>query len=259
MTQTTLFDRDKLSMLMAIKPPTNEELRQRSLIWQETIGLILMDLWPTEIMALSVPTTFIPFPIELALEWWEQEICNGPAYTSFAEQINQLIDGQNKFFRLNSRSPKDVSTCISNNGNAILRDFASSERMIDDLSKFKYSDLQPVLCIRDLILGLMPEQEFRVFVFDGRIKAVAAYHQHESTQKRDVELRSRIDAFVNEKVVPFLPEKTIVIDVVVQDDNIILLELNPYGLSDPVGAINYVLIEEGIKGIARKVDNNSYL
>lgn len=227
--------------------------------WQDMITPLLIDHWRPELHAVSVPTKFLPFPMEIAMNWWNSEqIGWSELDANFAKEIDEHLNWQYKFFRLNSRSPKDVmDVCISNSGRDILSKIRSSERMLDDFYQFSKSSLQPVLCFRDVIYGIRPEDEFRVFVKDGIVKAVAAYHvshylSPSTITARKENIRQTIEQFVIEKVLPFVEIETLVIDVVFNHNlcGCFLLELNPYGLSDPVGAVNYALIEQGIDDIA---------
>lgn len=247
-----MFDKSMIK-LPVISEPTLEQKRDRSIRWQNRVSPMFINNWSEELKALSVPTIFIDFPEDVAREWWEIESL-GDAHYGFSKKIDDIIKGESKFFRLNSRSPKDACNCISSSGDDILKCMAGSERMIDDLIHFKHSDEKALLCIRDLIDGLSPEQEFRCFIDADNIMAVAAYFNTENFVN-DVVIRSRIDDFLKEKVIPFIPVTPIVVDLVVQDNKIILLEMNPYGLSDPVGANNYEDIEKTIPGIARNFRN----
>jgi len=46
-------------------------------------------------------------------------------------------------------------------------------------------------------------------------------------------IESRIRDFINDICIPNMKTKTFVADLVIDKDKIILLETNPYGLSDP--------------------------
>lgn len=245
-------------------PPTPAELRESALKWQARIGPLLIDQWPEALHALSTPTTFVPFPLELAHEWWHEE---QPGWSEraheFAAQLDAHLNWTPKFFRLNSRSPKDAigphESLITNSGRQILYTMRGSERMLDDLCQFEHADVAPMLCLRDVLYDCHPGRELRVFLKDGRIKAVAEYG-HAPTffipPAEDTALRHAVEHFIYGKVAPHLPLTTVVVDLFVPRDysvanNFTLLELNPYGLSDPVAAQSYERIEAGIPNIAR--------
>lgn len=242
-----------------LKPPSEDELRASAVRWQERIGPLLIDRWPKELLALSTPTIFLPFPRVLTREWWHEEQPGwSPAAAVFAEDIDRACGWEMKFFRLNSRSPKDamwpLESLITCSGKIVLQVMRGSERMLDDLVMFERADVEPVLCLRDVMYGCDPGRELRVFVRDGQVKAVAEYG-HEPTlrspREKDEDLRERAERYVLDVAGPHLPMSTIVVDLFIKGDGFQLIEINPFGLSDPVGAISYDAIDEGIPGIAR--------
>lgn len=239
--------------------PTEEELRSSALRWQSIMEPILIDKWSPGLLALSAPTQFLEFPMELAREWWEQEQSGwSDAAERFASQVDRVCGWDHKFFRLNSRSPKDsmwpLEALISCSGRTMLHVIRGSERMLDDLARFARADVKPVLCLRDVLYGCRPSRELRVFVKNGAVKAVAEYG-HEPTlslpRDGDTLLRENAERYVLDVVGPHLPRDTIVVDLFCEWQKFKLIEINPYGLSDPVGAVSYEAIEAGIPGIAR--------
>ncbi len=249
---------------MLPKPPTDEQFRASALRWQEIVGPLCIDKWPPKLLALSAPTIFLEFPLVLADEWWHQEQ-KGWSETAnqFAAEIDKACDWEMKFFRLNSRSPKDATwpleALLSCSGRMMLHIMRSSERMLDDLVRFKWSDITPILCLRE-DMHCDPGRELRVFMQDGVVKAVAEYG-HEPTllgyQDRDEVLRERAERYVLDVVGPHLPMNTIVVDLLIQVDGFRVIEVNPFGLSDPVGAQSYESIMQGIPGISRHNANRA--
>lgn len=245
---------------ITISMPADAELRASALKWQEMIEPLLIDKWPPGLMALSAPTTFIEFPMQLADEWWgtNEHLPWSDCAKDFANQIDDACNWSFKFFRLNSRSPKDspwpLEVPISNSGRTILSVMRGSERMLDDLCRFRRADVKPMLCLRDVLYGCEPSTELRVFIQDGNIKAVAEYG-HEPVlrwpKERDADLRDRVERYVQEVAGRHLPIQTIVLDLMIDRDGFKVIEVNPFWMSDPVGAQSYDAIVGGIPLIAR--------
>lgn len=242
-------------------PPTDAELRATAMRWQAQIAPLLIDLWPTQLLALSSKTVFLEFPQVLANEWWQEEQSGWSATADqFADEIDKACGWENKFFRLNSRSAKDfmwpLEALVSCSGRMMLNVMRGSERMLDDLVRFERADVKPVLCLRDVIHGCTPGRELRVFVHKGKVMAVAEYGREPTLiypAENDADLRARAECYVLDVAGPYLPLDTVVVDLFIKRDGFTLIEINPFGLSDPVGAKSYEAIMSGIPGIARHV------
>ena len=248
----------KLQDLIDFKMPTEEELRRSSAGWVKRVGPTLIDQWPKELLALSAPTIFIEMPRN-SVNLFEIKTFHDIADV-LAVEIDAKIGWDRKFFRLNSRSPKDApwpfEPLVSCSGKEIVSVLASSERVLDDLCYFSHSDATPFLCLREFWPMVNFRNEYRCFIMDGKVLAVAEYmNRLESsfdtpTAESDITIRAAIDAYLTKKVIPRLHIKTVVVDIVAVD-GLRLLEINPYGLSDPVGARSYEAIEQEIPSIAR--------
>lgn len=242
-----------------IRMPSEDELQTSTRKWEERIGKLLIDQWPADLLALSAPTTFIEFPLSLAEQWGHEE---QRGWSSEADRVAAEIDRacgwSMKFFRLNSRSPKDapwpLEALVTCSGKHVLHCMRGSERMLDDLCYFKRSAFTPMICLRDVMYGCRPDSELRCFLVDGHIKAVAEYGHTPTlalSPDGDTDLRARVDRYLLDVVGPHLPTETIVVDLLIDGSDFRLIEVNPFGLSDPVGAGSYDVIMRGIPGIAR--------
>lgn len=234
--------------------PTDEQLRASSLRWFDRIGPTLIDRWPAELAALSMPTELVPFPVEL-LEPLFEPTKHGfsNAVRDFTRELDDKIGWDRRFVRLNSRSPKDstwpfeVPATIS--GKEAISMFAGSERMLDDLCYFRrIPDIAPAyICLREWVYGFRTEQEYRCFVKDGDLIAVTHYDYTKPWAGPDdggKELRGRIETWFAEKVKPALPIQTVVFDLHENHDgSFLLIEINPYGLSDPCHFKTYEAVE----------------
>jgi len=131
------------------KMPTPEEHRAVSLKWLASIQPTLIDQWPKEVLALSMPTAFISVPDGLLEEFYGLHDGNqpGPIMNEVADRLDAKMGWDRKFIRLNSRSPKDwlwpFEAPITMSGKEALSFMASSERVLDDLLEFKYVPEQP--------------------------------------------------------------------------------------------------------------------
>lgn len=255
---------DKFKILSKLELPSKEQLRERSKRWEDQCAFTFIDQWPSEIMELSYRTILVPFNIDLLDEWHGDNPRIGEESHFLAKEIDDITGFKSYFFRLNSRSPKDASwpfeLPLSCSGKEMVKVLQNSERVLDDLCRFRHSIYKPYLCLREFDPTLTPDREYRVFVKNNKIKAVAEYKDPSSyerygeslpSEKEYDERNNHIRAFCIEKVIPFMKKDTFVVDVFYKYENIKLIEINPYGLSDPCGAITYSAIEEGIYGIAK--------
>lgn len=255
MTQSKTVKKDMFKIVTSMMP-TPEEHREVSLAWLKRIQPTLIDQWPSELLSLSMPTEMIRMPDGLFDEFMtlhdgEQP---GPIMNGFAEEIDAALGWERKFIRLNSRSPKDCpwpfEIPITMSGKETLSILACSERALDDLLEFKYVPEQPAyICLRKQIYWLQGSNEFRCFVKDGQLIAVTHYDYTKPAPKYVVahilEIRKRIDLYFTEQLKGVLPLETVVFDIGMNlnSDELLLIEINPYGLSDPCWFGSYENIE----------------
>lgn len=256
---------DILASIIGVRMPTEEELLHKTKQWESYIQPLLLDQWSEELMAISIPTTFMDFPLEIAENWWKKEIPWSEDDAKFASEIDKHLNWNKKFFRLNSRSSKDMTfnnePTIACSGREVLYSLRGSERMLEDFSNFIRSDLKPKICFRDYLPHLKKNQEYRLFIKEGKLLAVSAYLGVKPRAEFQKD-RNLINRFFEQTLLPLLPVQTLVADVFISYDYRIadhdnpageyvkLLELNPYWLSDPMHAESYGKIEQGIDGIA---------
>ena len=236
-----------------IKMPTDEEIHASCLERYERIKGTLMDQWPQEWLDVSIPTRFF----ELSQKDVEriisiQDGADPAELTVLACRLDVVMDWRDKFVRLNTRSPKDVTspglpfTCA---GRQIISWLASSMRTFEDLcllSRVK----QPAFVVLREQTFIPEETEFRCFVKDGEFTAVSQYFYDRSFQMlQDAEtretLQAGIDTFWREHIHPHTDMTDYVFDVFFSGEGPRLLEVNPYGLSDPCAATTYEAAEKG--------------
>jgi hypothetical protein len=235
------------------KMPSDEELRVVSLAWIERVGPTLIDRWPTDVLALSMPTKFIPLSVDLLEPLFEPSQRPHAGLNALAAEMDAAMGWDRHFIRLNSRSPKDAAwpfevpaTCSGKEAVAIL---GSSERVLDDLCYFRRIPEHPAyVCLREFIPGLRAHSEFRCFVRDSQLIAVTHYdylHPTEGPEDGGRQIRERLNVWFLDVLKPRLHIETVVFDVFIPyGGEPLLIELNPYGLSDPCWLRSYAAVED---------------
>lgn len=243
-----------MKIISAFEMPSEDELHKSSLAWFERVGPTLIDRWPPELAELSMPTELVQFPMELmeplfetAKDWPE------PRVAAFAMELDAKIGWKRRFVRLNSRSPKDATWPFEQpatiSGKEALHMFAGSERIIDDLCRFSRIPEHPAyICLRDWVWGFSARNEYRCFVKDGDLIAVTHYDYTKpwgGPGDGGKEIRASIDKYFAERVKPALPIATVVFDLHINyQGEFLLIEINPYGLSDPCYFKSYDRVEK---------------
>lgn len=238
--------------MFEIREPTPAEHREASECWYERIGPTLIDQWPPDVLALSMPTKFVRFPMDCLDALFEPGSWPHPGIDALAAELDAAMGWDRHFIRLNSRSPKDApwpfevpATCSGKEAVGLL---AASERVMEDLIQFNYLPEQPALiCLREFVPGMRTSREFRCFVRDGELIAVSHYDYHNPVQAPEdggQAIREKIEAWFKAELRPRLHLQTVVFDVFLDwSGNVMLIELNPYGLSDPCWLGNYAQVE----------------
>lgn len=128
-------------------------------------------------------------------------------------------------------------------------------RTFDDLCRFSYIQAPCFICLRDTIDGLTTDSEYRVFVIDGKIKAITYYNYNLEGINPPVDaeeiLRKIINEWYSEKMKSHICVRNFVFDIHINDlmknptsKDVLLIETNPYGLSDPCFFQNYSEVEK---------------
>lgn len=232
--------------------PTADEMRESSLAWFERIGPTLIDRWPADLAALSMPTELVRMPVELIEPMYDHDGDEPhPAVQAFAQELDAKIGWKRRFIRLNSRSPKDAAwpyeVPATLSGKEAMSMLMGSERALDDLCRLRHIPEHPAyICLREWVYGLNSRDEYRCFVKDGKLIAVTNYDYREpwrGPEDGGKELRQKIDQWFVEKVKPTLPIDTVVFDLWLGRNGFLLIEINPYGLSDPCYFKTYERVE----------------
>lgn len=237
--------------LFKITMPSDAELRAASLRWLERMRPTLIDQWPADVLALSMPTKFIRFPLGMIDDLFENRGNVPASVRALADELDAAMGWERQFVRLNSRSPKDspwpfeVPATLS--GKEAMVILGCSERILDDLAHFEYVPEQPAfVCLRKFDPMIRTWSEFRCFVKDGELIAVTHYdytHRIPVPDDGGKAIRDRIDQWFLTALKPRLHLQTVVFDVFLGHGDPLLIELNSYGLSDPCWLGGYRNVE----------------
>lgn len=239
--------------VIKMREPSPKELRDASMQWVSRVGPTLIDQWPDDVLALSMPTKFVRLPTGIIDDLFEHHGGVIPmSVRELAAELDGLLDWERHFIRLNSRSPKDApwpfETPVTCSGKEAMMILGCSERVLDDMVCFEYIPEHPAyICARKFIPALRPDGEFRCFVKDGILIAISAYdylHPVSAPDDGGRAIRDKIGHWFADVLKPRLHLDTVVFDVFLQrDGSIVLIELNPYGLSDPCFLGSYSAVE----------------
>lgn len=231
--------------------PSPEELLEINLEHYDRVGFTYLDQWSPGLSALSMPSK----RLELSREDLDALIGVydnwgwSPRLAEIASRLDDLFDWREMFVRLNSRSPKDSGypglpiTCA---GRQAISWILASERCFDDFCRFNISRKPLFIYLRECV-RIPEEWELRCFIKGGEMIAATQYHRGctnaawQSPTGRD-KTWNEIRAFYSQSVKQHVPRDTFVLDLYPEGDRWRVLEINPYGLSDPI-LFNYAEIE----------------
>jgi hypothetical protein len=232
-----------LETMRAMFPiPTEAELRESALLWLEPLRPCLYENWPQAIKDLSFRTEVVPMTREdiAALEPTFDGKFDHDALAPLQRKIHALsgiFDETGFFPRLSSRSPKDSFLAKNpedfrcRKSAEVIRLFSQSERMLDDLCRWRHLD-GCTLLLREFH-SIPPEQEWRCFILGGKVAGISQYHHQDVFPAlADGSAGDGCLAFLHERVLPALHLDTVVCDIWMCESPRVI-EINPYGLSDP--------------------------
>jgi hypothetical protein len=216
--------------------PTEEEHRAASARWLKHIGPCLWENWPEALKALSFRTELLELTSEDQQAIWA--IMDGKGVPkALEEKLDQRIREFGPcFIKLSSRSPKDwwpdegPPACTS--GAEVLGSLGGSMRIADDLIEYQYAETPCYLLLREHHV-IPKHEEWRCFIREGKIAGITQYHYRDffpEMVREQIEARCR--GFLQTAVMPVLHLDTVVVDVWLREEPLVI-EINPYGLSDP--------------------------
>ncbi len=231
------------SMQEFFKMPSDEEIKEHTFGKYKAVEPVLLSRLHPAILKLSIATKFVSISTQEIISQWLPAFDNAKEGESAKQR---LLDEANKtfadypdgfFFKLDSRSPKDteIPKWTKENVHDLPMAFFSSMRMVDDLCDHRFHRDAFVLCFRQWV-ELRDEQ--RAFVKDGLIQGISRY---DYTQESPIEytpdhiahIQAEAESYLDD-IRPYMEIADFVFDFGYQPDGkTILIELNPYGLSDP--------------------------
>lgn len=239
---------------MAFVMPTDEQVRESAGRRYAMSGPFDIDRWPESIRALSMPTKMIEVDDpERWLSMWDDP-ANGVA-AAYAAKLDEAMGWGHHFIRLNSRSPKDAAfpvapiTCA---GKQAMWWITVSERCIDDSVMHWHAGAPIFICLREW-RPIQPAYEFRCFAKGGEVIAVSRYDYLHDSKVPDAAAPRLMDAakrFYGSHLAHHYGD--VVFDIhALGSGSELLIELNPYGLSDPCCFGSYEEVEKGGVSLSR--------
>jgi hypothetical protein len=235
--------------------PTVEESHRSSESWMTPLRPCLYTHWPQRFKELSFDTQVVVLASAETAELiklfdGKDEPWSPRLQSKIKQGVSHFTSGC--FFRLESRSPKDNYWGEMTNFRACsfydVKKLLYSERMMDDLARYTFLESEPVRLLFREWHAIPKGREFRCFIRNRRLVGISQYHYagfDERTYKtaklafaevvgRAAEWEARLSTFITQEVLPHLHVPDLVVDLWVDHvGKVTLIEINPYGLSDP--------------------------
>lgn len=245
---------------MHIVMPTDAEHRAASQAWFSRIDGTCLDQLPKEILALGPKTHFLEIDAARLMGMFDGDMIEAER---LAAEADKITGWDRHFFKLTTRSAKDAfdGPGLTCSGKQALEWMASSMRIADDLQNLLWLDEYTAkLCVREPFYGLegLGTWEFRCFVKGGDLIAVTDYdYTKPNARLQQSEVRSNthkeISDFFSGAINPAMSLSDYVFDVAHTAKGWVLVEVNPYGLSDPCFLGSYDAVEAFSGDIAFEV------
>ena len=238
--------------IFAPRMPSDDELRERAISYHETIGQTNLDMLPPAVLGLSPSTKFVDLP-EGSENIWDND---KESVENLIAALTPLFDLREAFFfKLSSRSPKEshflsfgVQTyCAAQAAGRM----SMSERCLDDVSLYRHHPSYTLkACARKWVYGSSEFNEVRCFVRDGKFLAATQYvrpgewdHDFWQSHQERTKIRERAESFWRDILHPKMHLETYVFDLNLSWRDRPLIEINPYGSSDPCALGSYDAVE----------------
>lgn len=236
--------------IQEVKMPTEAGLKRASDAWFEKLNGTCLDQLPEPILELGPKTHFLEFDAADLMKMFDGDMTEAGRLAADADKITKWDP---HFFRLSTRSAKDAMEGggLTVSGRQALFWMSGSMRIAEDLQNLKWLEAYCAkLCIREPFWGLegLGTWEFRCFVRRGDLIAVSDYdYLSPNPRLRDRDIRfsvySEIEEFFYGKMQPNMDMPDFVFDLAKTSEGWILIEVNPYGLSDPCFLQDYAGVE----------------
>lgn len=232
---------------MGFALPSPEESARMARERFDRVSPFMIDRWPESVRALSFPTKMVEVTAEEMEALFDY---HAPGWkdnaTKLADRLDAAMDWDDHFIRMASRSPKDVSDkLITCSGRQAVAWISHSERCMDDVFTATRAGERMYICLREP-RHLWKDAEFRCFARGGEMIAVSRYFYGEEPEHRPEAgtMFAAAKAFYETHLKAHFED--VVFDLHAPGtEHEILIEINPYGLSDPCLFGSYDEVEKG--------------
>lgn len=228
--------------------PSQEEMEAGAREIFDLISPFMIDRWPESVRALSFPTTLVEVSAKEMRGLYETDDMDAwrANATIVADRLDAVMNWDRFFIRMATRSPKDaVPTPITCSGRQAVDWISNSMRCMDDASTLTLAGERIFVCLREAKY-MHPDGEFRCFAKGGRMLGVSRYH-YDTAPEHEIPAGQILKAateFYDEHLAAHYPDVVFDIYAPGMPDQV-LIELNPYGGSDPCLFRSYDEVEKG--------------
>lgn len=224
--------------------PSEEEIIRGAIERFQVVQHTQLDFLPEQVLKLMPDTILVDIP-DAVTEAILQESINIQAFNHFATELDDILKWEPMFIKLASRSPKDVEpTPITCSGKTAIHWMSCSMRCFDDLcDQYRVPSYNPKMALRKVLYNI--RSEYRVFIKDNELQGIAVYDERgDAFIENGVVTEGRVARYWQSNIKDFMPVDNYVFDLALTapDDNFVVIEFNPYGLSDPLGFKHYANI-----------------
>lgn len=240
-------------------PPTVDEMKEIADKWMSKHDHIKMTDWNENLIAMSIPFYALKMPESIVEGFWGV-MDNKKKPEDFTHDFTEFLAPHlarfngSFFIKLITRSAKDAWE--ENGGEMetvddVLHSFFCSMRILDDMAMLSRCPENQYLILRPFI-HIPKHAEWRVFVEKGSIMGISQYDHFNSYPFLKGDIATTEETIIDfvYKVVEYVGTGTFVADIIydpLTKEQPLLLELNPYGLSDPCLYKSYDNFDGSIK------------
>lgn len=249
---------DIAAMMSAIQAPTSITTNPNA---RDNVVAMDINNWPGHIADLSMATKMILIDPNDCEGLFDQ---HSEVIEKYIKIVDEELAGVPHFIKLNSRSPKDASypeAPICDNGGHAIDLIVNSMRCLDDMAMMHMADQDCFIVLRKLV-PISLDRELRCYAKDGVLVGASRYDYGNTadefwTSPEADKLLEEAQSFYDRHIKADYP--TVVFDLALglgeyalagPVEQHLLIELNPYGLSDPCVFKSYANLE-ATGGLAR--------
>lgn len=219
---------------------------------RDNVAPVDMNNWPQHMFDLSMETTMIKIGNDHFEGLVDQ---HADIIASYVAKVDEVMKGTPHFIKLNSRSPKDASypeAPIAVNGEDAISLIVNSMRCCEDMMDMHMAGNECFIVLRKVV-PIELSREMRCFAKDGKLIAATRYDYGREAdafwnEEKCAELLAEATEFYEKHIKASYD--TVVFDLALglgeyakANEKHLLIELNPYGLSDPCVFKSYANLE----------------